>query len=165
MPPETATALAGVPHLATGLTWEEQPVGFRFRTFARTITETDLVSYTALSGFCGPLFYDARKAEAAGYSGRLVPGLLTLALAEGLVVQTNVMAGTGMGFLGMQFDVRRACCVGDTIEVVVEVTASRATRTPGRGLVTTRNSVLNQHGDVVLEYHPVRLQRGKDSAP
>lgn len=160
----TEAAIADVPHLAKGLTWEEQPVGFRFRTFARTITETDLVNYIALSGYCGPLFYDARTAEAAGYSGRVVPGILTLALADGLVVQTNVMTGTGMGFLGMQFDVRRPCYVGDTIEVVVEVTESRATSKPGRGLVKTRNSVLNQHGDVVLEYHPVRLQRGKDSA-
>ena len=92
-----------------------------------------------------------------------MPGVLTLALAEGLVVQTNVMTGTGLGFLGAQFDVRHPCYVGDTIEVVVEVTESRPTSKPGRGLVKTHNRVLNQHGDVVLEYHPVRLQRGKDS--
>ena len=156
----TKTNLDDVPLLATGLTWQEQPVGFAFRTAARTITEADLCAFVGLTGFVGPLFLDARRAAQAGYAGRLVPGLLTVSFAEGLVLQTNVMHGTGLGFLGMEMDARGAVYVGDTIDVVVEVIESRASSKPGRGLVRSRNQVRNQRGEVVLTYAPVRLQRG-----
>jgi acyl dehydratase len=55
--------------------------------------------------------------------------------------------------------------VGDTIEVVVEITESRASRQPGRGVVSSRNTVYNQQSEEVLVYTPVRLIRGKDFRP
>lgn len=155
-PPE----LAAAPPLGVGRTWEEQPVGFSFRTAARTITEADLATFVNVTGFNGPLFYDIRRAEVAGYRGRLVPGLLTLAFAEGLVLQTNVMHGTGLAFLGLDLEVVAPVHVGDTIEVVVEVIESRSTSKAGRGFVRSRNYVLNQDGALALVYTPSRLQRG-----
>jgi acyl dehydratase len=149
--------------LARGLTWEDQPVGFRFATGARTITEPDLVNFVGLAGFIGSMFLDARRAAELGYRGRVVPGMLTLVLAEGLVLQTNVLHGTGIAFLGLEMDVRDPVYVGDTIEVVVEVTGSRATSRAGRGIVTSTNTVLNQDGDVVLVYRPTRMQRGAEA--
>ncbi len=149
--------------LARGLTWEDQPAGFTFRTGARTITETDLVSFVGLTGFIGPTFLDARRAEQSGYRGRVVPGIMTLAMAEGLVVQTNVLHGTGIAFLSLDMQVVGAVHVGDTIEVVVQVTESRPTSKPARGIVRTSNTVFNQDGEVVLTYGPVRLQRGHGS--
>src|SRR5579871_5045407 len=117
-----------------GQTWEEMTVGRRFRTAARTVTETDLVSFVTLFGFNEPLFWDARHAASAGYSGRLVPGALTYAIAEGLTIQTHVLHGTGLAFMHMELDVRRPVVVGDTVEVVVEVTESRPSSKPGRGV-------------------------------
>ncbi|MGD9796796.1 MAG: MaoC family dehydratase N-terminal domain-containing protein [Acidimicrobiia bacterium] len=155
-----ADGFGDVAPLAHGLTWEDQPVGFRFRSAARTVTETDLVSFVGLAGFIGSMFLDARRATELGYRGRVVPGMLTLVLAEGLVLQTNVLHGTGIAFLGLEMEVRDPVYVGDTVEVVVEVTASRATSRPGRGIVTSTNTVLNQEGDVVLVYRPTRMQRG-----
>jgi acyl dehydratase len=148
--------------LAHGLTWQDQPVGLRFRTAARTITEPDLVNFVGLAGFIGSMFLDARRAAALGYRGRVVPGMLTLVMAEGLVMQTNVLHGTGIAFLGLEMDVRDPVYVGDTIEVVVEVTESRGTRRPGRGIVKSTNTVYNQEGAVVLEYRPTRMQRGRE---
>jgi acyl dehydratase len=158
----TEPDLTAVPLLAKGLSWEEQPVGFAFRTAARTITEADLSAFVGLTGFVGPLFLDARRAAVAGYTGRLVPGLLTLSFAEGLVMQTNVLHDTGLAFLGLDMEVSGPVYVGDTIDVVVEVVESRATSKPGRGLVRTRNIVRNQTGTSVLVYTPARLQRGRD---
>ena len=148
--------------LARGSTWEEMRAGTAFRTAARTVTETDLVNFVTLFGFTEPLFWDARQAAEAGYAGRLVPGAMTYAVAEGLVLQTNVLHGTGLAFLHMELDVRRPVYVGDTLEVVVEVTASRASRQDGRGVVTTTNTVYNQRGEDVLVYTPVRLIRGRN---
>jgi acyl dehydratase len=147
-----------------GLCWQEMVAGQRQRTARRTITETDLVGFVTATGFFEPLFLDAGFAAAQGiYAGRLVPGALTFTYAEGLVIQTGVIHGTGLAFLGMELRVEAPVVVGDTIEVEVEVTESRASSTAGRGVVTTRNLVLNQRGQVVMTYSPVRLVKGADA--
>jgi acyl dehydratase len=164
-PEESVMAQAGprdVPLLVRGQTWEEMTVGSSFRTAARTVTETDLISFITLFGFNEPLFWDARHAVGAGYKGRLVPGALTYCIAEGLTIQSHVLHGTGLAFMHMELDVRGPVFVGDTVEVVVEVTDARPSSKPGRGVVTTRNTVFNQRGEDVLLYTPVRLIRGRD---
>jgi len=148
--------------LAQGRTWEEMRVGDRFRTAARTVTEPDLMAFVTLFGFNEPLFWDVRHAATAGYAGRLVPGALTYCMAEGLVIQSHVLHGTGLAFMGMQLDVRKPVFVGDTLSAIVEVTESRPASTGARGVVTTRVSVRNQDDDEVLVYTPVRLIRGHD---
>jgi acyl dehydratase len=135
-------------------------VGSRFRTAARTVTETDLVTFVNLTGFIEPLFRDASFAATAGYRGRLVPAALTFGLAEGLVIETNVIHGTGMAFLSMDFSVKGPVYVGDTLHVVVEVLESRGASSGERGIVTTRNTVRNSEGGDVLVYTPVRMIRG-----
>jgi acyl dehydratase len=147
-----------------GRTWEDQPVGFSFRTPGRTITEHDLMTFVTLGGFNEPLFMDARYVEEhTPYTGRLVPGALTYMIAEGLVIQTHVIHGTGIAFVHMELDVRAPVYVGNTLEVVVEVTESRAASKGGRGIVTSRNSVRNQDDEEVLVYTPVRLLRGRNT--
>jgi acyl dehydratase len=154
----------GPPLLAQGQTWEEMTVGSAFRTAARTITETDLVNFVTMAGFTEALFLDASHAAGGGYTGRLVPGALVYCLGEGLVMQTNVLNGTGLAFMAMDLTITQPAYVGDTIHVVVEVTQARAASTGQRGVVTTRNTVRNQRGEDVLVYTPVRLIRGRDYA-
>ena len=148
--------------LAEGMTFEEMTVGSVYKTAARTVTETDLVNFITVCGFNEPLFLDARHASSAGYEGRLIPGALTYCIAEGLVLQTHALHGTGLAFMHMELDVKRPVFVGDTLECVFEITESRPSKQPGRGVVTSTNTVYNQHGDEVLVYTPVRLIRGKD---
>ena len=154
-----------VPLLARGLTWEEMTVGHRFKTASRTITEADLVGFITVSGFTEPLFLDARHAAESGYGGRLVPGALTYCIAEGLTLQTNVLHGTGLAFIHMELDVLGPVYVGDTLTCVVETTGSRAARQGDRGVVTATNTVVNQRGEPVLVYKPVRLIRGQNYQP
>ena len=151
-----------VPSLAVGRTWEEMTPGSAFRTATRTVTEFDLMNFITLFGFNEPLFTDARHARSAGYAGRLVPGALTYCIAEGLTVQSHVLHGTGIAFMHMELDVRRPVFVGDTLTVVVEITESRPSSRPGSGVVTSTNTVFNQHDEDVLVYTPVRLIRGRD---
>ena|SRR5438132_11401746 len=153
------------PHLAQGQTWEEMTVGSAFRTAARTITETDLVNFVTWAGFTEALFLDASHAAEAGYTGRLVPGGLIYCIGEGLVLQTNVLNGTGLAFMSMDLSIKRPAYVGDTVHVVVEVVGARQASTGQRGVVTTRNTIRNQDGEDVLVYTPVRLIRGRDYVP
>ena len=70
---------------------------------------------------------------------------------------------TGFAFLGMTMDIKGATLVGDTLHVELEVVESRAAAKGGRGLVRTRNRVLNQNGECVLEYDPLRLMKGRET--
>ncbi len=162
--PLTDADLAGLPALLHGQTFEEMAPGGRFRTASRTITETDLITFVTLTGMNEPLFYDEAGSLDAGYAGRLVPGALVFAYAEGLVMQTGVIHGTGMAFLRADVSVRAPVFVGDTITVVVEVTESQAASAGPRGVVTTRNTVLKRGGGTVRVYEPVRLIRGRPAA-
>ena len=67
----------------------------------------------------------------------LVPGALVYCLGEGLVIQTNVINGTGLAFMSMDLSIKQPAYVGDTIHVVVEVTQARPASTGQLGVVTT----------------------------
>jgi acyl dehydratase len=150
-----------VPTLLRGQTFEEMVPGSRFRTASRTITETDLVNFVTLTGMTEPLFLDEAGSREANYAGRLVPGALVFSYAEGLVMQSGAMHGTGMAFLRADVDVKGPAFVGDTITVVVEVTGARPASSGPRGVVTIQNTVVTRAGGTVLVYEPVRLIRGR----
>ena len=92
-----------------------------------------------------------------GVFAPVVPGALIYSFAEGLI--TPSMQGTGLAFLGAELKVASPTFVDDTIHVECEVIERRPTSKPGRGLVRTRNSVINQDGKVVLAYTPLRMMR------
>ena len=93
--------------------------------------------------------------------GRVVPGALVYAFAEGLLVQ-SVMQGVGLAFLNMELDIKAPTFVGDTIYVECEVIESQESRKrPGLGLVRTRNQVVKQDGTVALVYTPLRMVKGR----
>jgi len=147
------------PLLGQGLKFSQQAVGTRWRTQRRTVTEYDLMSFVTVCGFNEELFLDAAAAADLGFAGRLIPGALTLSLAEGLVIGGGSLTGTGMAFLGGEMTVKAPVFVGDTLEVWIEVTAARLTSRGDRGVVTTRNEVRNQHGQVVMVFTPSRMIR------
>jgi acyl dehydratase len=90
---------------------------------------------------------------------RAAPGALTFALSEGLVMQTGLIHGTGMAWLGGELRVIAPVLEGDTIRVEVEVTDKRETKKADRGIVTYRHRVLNQRDEVVLEATIQRMIR------
>jgi acyl dehydratase len=162
-PAEQSIDLAAFAPLVHGRTWEEMTPGFTFRTASRTITDADVHAFVTLVGLNEPLFFDARVAIDAGYAGRLVPGMMTFSYAEGLVIQTGSIHGTGLAFLHSEIDISAPVYAGDTITVAVEVTEQRPTSKGNRGLITTCNTVVNQDGLAVMRYTPVRLTKGHDS--
>ncbi|HVW79817.1 MAG TPA: MaoC/PaaZ C-terminal domain-containing protein [Mycobacteriales bacterium] len=153
--------LESVEPYLSGETFDQVVVGSRFRTASRTVTEADLIAFVTLAGLTEPLFLDEQGSSAAGYPGRLVPGTLTFAYAEGLLMQTGAIHNTGIAFLSANVEVTGPVFVGDTLTVVVEVTEARPTKAGNRGIVTTRNTVVKRDGSVVMIYHPVRMIRGR----
>jgi acyl dehydratase len=137
-----------------GFTFEDLSPGFKFRTHRRTIAEADLAAFINLTWLTEELFAVADEAGRA-IQGRPVPGALVYSFAEGLLLPT--MQDTGLAFLNCTLDVKAPTVVGDTIHVECEVIEHRLASKGDRGLVRFANKVLNQRGEPVLEYNPLRL--------
>ena len=146
-----------------GIAYDELKEGDQFRTLGRTITETDLVNFINTTGMVEVLFTDVEYAKLhAPQGGRLVPGALVYAIAEGLLVQATLQR-TGLAFLSMNFEILGPTFVGDTVHVEVEVLECRPTsKTPDRGLLRTKNDIVNQHGDTVITYSPLRMAASRE---
>jgi acyl dehydratase len=141
-----------------GFCFEDLKLGFRFRTHRRTLGESDLASFVNLTWLTEELF-TVEDDAARAIKGRAVPGALVYAFAEGLLLPT--MQDTGLAFLNATLDVKAPTLVGDTIHVEAEVTEHRLTSKGDRGLVRFANKVVNQRGEIVLEYNPLRLLKRK----
>jgi len=141
-----------------GFAFDDLKPGFRFRTHRRTIGEADVAAFINLTWLTEELFAVADD-SARAIKGRPVPGALVYSFAEGLLLPT--MQDTGLAFLNCTLDVKAPTVVGDTIHVECEVVEHRLTSKGDRGLVRFANKVVNQRGEVVLEYHPLRLLKKK----
>jgi acyl dehydratase len=147
-----------LPVVGRGFCYEDLKVGFRFRTHRRTIAEADVASFVNLTWLTEELFVVDDDTQRA-IKGRAVPGALVYAFAEGLLLPT--MQDTGLAFLNATLDVKGPTVVGDTIHVESEVTEARLTSKGDRGLVRFANKVVNQRGETVLEYNPLRMLKRK----
>ena len=138
--------------ITQGLTYEEHAVGASYETFARTINDADISAFVNLCGFTEPLFMDMEYvARESVFKGRPAPGAFTFCLSEGLVMQTGLIHGTGMSYLGSDVRIVAPVLAGDTIRVRAIVTDKRETKKPDRGIVTYTHAVTNQRGELVLE--------------
>jgi acyl dehydratase len=150
--------------LGLGICFEDLPVGRKFRTIGRTLTEADLVSFIGCTGMTEVLFTNTEFLQAeSDIKQRVVPGAMVYAFAEGLLVQAT-MQHTGFAFLHMELNVAAATFAGDTIHVECEVVESRRSKSrPDRGLVRTFNRIRKQDGSVVLTYNPLRMVKARDA--
>jgi acyl dehydratase len=148
--------------LGLGLHFEDVPVGRKFKTIGRTITETDIVTFINCTGMTEVLFTNMEfLKEESDIKQRVAPGALVFTFSEGLLVQAT-MQHTGFAFLNMELDIKGPVVVGDTIHVEVEVIESRRSKSrPNRGLVRTMNTVKKQDGTVVLVYTPLRMIKAR----
>lgn len=149
--------------LGKGLCWDEISVGDTYRTFNRTVTETDLVNFISNSGMVGSVFlnFDTPTRDEDALPTRVVPAALVYCLGEGLILTVTAL-GTGVALLKVDIDIRASVSVGDTIHVECEITQVRET-SKGRGLVGSANRIVNQRGETVLVYNSLRLMSGKAS--
>ena len=100
-----------------------------------------------------PFHVDARAAERSVFGGLVASGWHTAALAMRMMCDAYLLRSSSMGSPGVeQLKWLRPVRPGDTLRVRMTVLESRALRSkPGVGLVKSRNEVLNQHGEVVMQ--------------
>lgn len=148
-----------LPRLGQGFFWQDLAVGQAFRTFRRTVTETDLVNFISCTGMLEAIFIEEGY-EGGAIRGRPVPGALTYTLIEGFILQTMIQ-GTGLAMLELAQKIHGPVLVGDTIEATVTVTGIRPTSSRNRAVVTSDIEVFNQRGERVMTYAATRLLAGR----
>ena len=126
----------------------------------RTISEADNTWFTLLTMNTHPLHFDAEYAAKSEFGKPLVNSAFTLAVIAGMSVSdTSQKAIANLGW--KEIKLTAPVFAGDTVHAEVEVTAVRPTSKNNRGIVTTTNDVINQHGDVVITYRAVRMMAGR----
>ena len=150
-----------VPVVGIGLHWDDVQVGQRFQTLGRTVTDADVTLFVGVTGMVEEMFTNLEYIRAESRIGhRPVPGSMVYCIAEGLLMQST-MQRTGMAFLECDLRILKPTAAGDTLHVRCEVVEARATSKPGRGLLRTFNEVVNQRGEVVATYNPLRMVKGR----
>jgi 3-hydroxybutyryl-CoA dehydratase len=126
--------------------FEELSAGQAFMTRGRTVTETDVVGFAALTGDWHPQHTDAVWAKESAFGERIAHGLFIISLAGGLVPfePERVVALRRVGDVVFKRPVK----LGDTLRVsgkVLEVSAV----SEEAGLVAFAWNVMNQDERVV----------------
>ncbi|MFN8534238.1 MAG: MaoC/PaaZ C-terminal domain-containing protein [Dehalococcoidia bacterium] len=131
--------------------WEDFEVGQIFTTPRRTVTEADLMLFSAWSWDHHPLHTDQVFADESMFHQRILHGQAGYAIASGLAMQTGLHRTTALALLGITWNYRGAIFIGDTLTVTETVAEKRETRKPDRGVIVMQVDLLNQSGEVVQE--------------
>ncbi len=132
-----------------GLFFDEFEIGDSVESVSRTITETDVVNFAALSGDWNLIHSDAEYSKSQMYGQRVAHGLLVLSIASGLAVRLGFMEETVMAFRGLEWRFTKPVFIGDTVRLRVTVEEKKEMPRVGGGLVTFKMEVINQGGDIV----------------
>ena len=133
-----------------GLHFEEFEVGQTITSVGRTVTETDVVNFAALTGDWNTIHTNAEYAAQHYFGQRVAHGLLVLSIASGLAVRLGFMEETVLAFREMGvWKFSQPVFIGDTVRVKTTVVGTKSMPRLGGGLVTMRVQVLNQQDKVV----------------
>ena len=133
-------------------TYDEYSLGEKFQSYARTITEADIVNYTCFAGLKLPLFIDEEFCKKHSIFGtRIAPGLMTASIAAGML--EDILGKYTLAALGLdKFKFSAPVKAGDTLHTEITVEGKKDTSDGKRGVLTVRISVINQKGEVPLEF-------------
>lgn len=150
-----------------GKYFDEFNVGDAYVTPSRTLTETDVVMFAAMSGDYNELHTSAEYMQDTQFGQRLVHGLLGLSISHGLLFRLGFLEGTAIAFLGIEsWQFQAPLFFGDTIHVKVKIAETRASKSkPDRGIVKLYLEIVKQDGIVVQSgYKTIMMQRRSESA-
>lgn len=142
--------------------YEDLRVGDEHESPGRTITETDIVNFSAISGDWSPIHTDEEYCKGSPYKTRIAHGLLGLAISEGLRFRIPAFADVRyMASLYWNYKFTGPILIGDSIRVRVKIASKRETKKPDRGIVVEYVTMVNQRGEVVQEGERTVMVRRK----
>jgi len=134
-----------------GMYFEEFKVDQKIITAARTVTESDVVTFAGLSGDYNQIHTDAAFSQSTPFGQRVAHGLLCLSIASGLAMRTGVLEGTVLAFREInEWKFIKPVFLGDTIHAELDVTETKSLPRLNAGSVTIAIQVKNQRDEVVM---------------
>jgi len=142
--------------------FQDFAVGQKIITPSRTVTETDVVNYCAISGNWHPLHADAEYVKSTMYEQRIVQGALVYTIALGLALPMPEVTGKTVANYGTdKLRFPKPLFLNDTIHVEVVVEALEDHRLGG--LVHQRFNVINQNGELCSYFTVRQIVERKDT--
>ena len=114
-------------------------------SFAKTITEGDVVTYAGLTGDFNPVHIDAEYARKSLFKERVAHGMLVSGLIS--AVLGTQLPGANAIYLGQDLKFKAPVKIGDTATATVTVTEKR----DDKRIITLKTTVTNQNGEVVID--------------
>ncbi len=128
--------------------FDQLTVGDEFKgTRGRTVTETDIALFSAVSGDWNPIHNDAAFAAEGPFGGRIAHGLLLVSMMTGMAPISGTAVVALYGFERIRFV--HPVSLGDTITYTSRV-AALAPRRQDRGIADLEFEIRNQHGRVCV---------------
>jgi acyl dehydratase len=145
-----------------GLWFEEFEVGQKTTSPGRTVTETDIVNFAALSGDYNQIHIDAEFSKTQPFEQRVAHGLLVMSIASGLSNQTGLIDRTVIAFREIdKWKFSKPVFIGDTIHVVMEIVKTKPMPKLNGGVVVIKISIMNQRDEAVQRGEWVVLVHNK----
>lgn len=136
--------------------FDDFTVGERIPTYTRTITEGEIALFCSFVGYHVPLFIDEEYARQTPYGGRIAPSSLIMSVSTGMT--ESLFRANMVGLIAVErgrfYLPLRA---GDTIRTEVLVVDKKPSRKEDRGVVTFRDQVFNQRGELIFEIDKIAL--------
>jgi 3-hydroxybutyryl-CoA dehydratase len=88
-------------------------------SFRKTITEADIILFSAVSGDVNPAHLDEEYAKTTMFGGRIAHGMLSAGLISAAL--GNKLPGPGTIYLGQTLSFRAPVRAGDTVKATVTV--------------------------------------------
>jgi len=132
---------------------EQITEGMTFESARRSVTETDIVSFSAITGDYSPLHSDLEYIRKyTPFRDRITQGWLTVTIQSGL--NSALKTWKILAYLGMDRRFIDPVYPGDTIHARYTVESVRPSSSrPTGGIVVLACDVVNQRGEVVCTGH------------
>jgi len=146
--------------------FEDISIGDKYESGTKTVSEEDLFAYCRAAGNTEPLHLDREFIKKhTQFKDLLVPGPLTLGIANALEGTAGQFHGTSLGLLGVdELRLPNPVYPGDTLKVLSEIVYKRETSRADRGVVKIKNTVQKQDGTVVCEFTRIFLLKRRAAA-
>lgn len=138
--------------MSSGLYFEDFEPGRTWRTHGRTLTETDLQTFSMLTGDWNPVHADAEYAKTTRYGERLLHGTFGIGLAIGMMHPLGIFDGTVIAMLGVEnWRFLKPMTIGMTLTLELEIIDTEPGRSGRSGRVGRIFRLYDQTGEVVQE--------------
>ncbi len=146
-----------------GTFFDDWIVGEEFMTPSRTMTETDVVLFAAMSGDYNELHTSEEFGKKTQFGRRIGHGLLGLAVSHGLLFRLGLLDGTAIAFLGVEeWKFEAPFFIGDTIRVKVKVADKKESKSkPDRGVIKLFLQVIKEEGTILQSGYKTIMVRRK----